>query len=596
MSVAVAMLVSSSMLILALPADAAKATAGAQGHRVPPGWEPFIERMQSSNATEQAEAMRALSWRSDGALVHALPLLIQMLGDERTYPLSQGPSSSIMWFSPYARTMGERAAILLSIFGEPAVPPLLETLRDGAPSARADAIRALAEMRDVGTENHGPLHRHLLAALTDENAQVRANAARAIGARGGYRAQGDARVFNALMSLLSNDQPHVRAQAAFALGSIRDPRAVEALIAALAPPSAEQIGAARKLDTVHVAGRAAVLALQTRYPRIAFSGEHRTASFLLRYLKSLDNTIMQPTWGDIEGMLHNAIPEDMVLEDATIADALDAFAERANCRWLARVYADGKIRVSFRDQRTDAYTPVREAAARALTEIGGDTAVTALIGALDFSDQAVRLAAVHALAEARDPRVVMALIGATKDEYPRIRAVAAVVLGSRKDPRAFDVLVDMTRSDPSSDPRSWAIKGLGLLGDPRAVDPLLDALHKEGEEGWVRGEVIEALGKLGGARAVEPVLAALRNGDYSMRLKAIRALGELGDVRAVGPLIEALMKGENIDVKRLARTALTKITGIDLGEDAEAWLTWLKSKRTEGRATGNRRRRGLLRD
>ena len=88
----------------------------------------------------------------------------------------------------------------------------------------------------------------------------------------------------------------------------------------------------------------------------------------------------------------------------------------------------------------------------------------------------------------------------------------------------------------------YAAQALGEIGDPRAVEPLINALN---DRDWiVRGASAEALGKIGDPRAVEPLIRALDDDEWSSRNKVIEALGNIQDIRVVKPLIRAL-KGEN---------------------------------------------------
>ncbi|MFZ1901673.1 MAG: HEAT repeat domain-containing protein, partial [Methanoregula sp.] len=51
-----------------------------------------------------------------------------------------------------------------------------------------------------------------------------------------------------------------------------------------------------------------------------------------------------------------------------------------------------------------------------------------------------------------------------------------------------------------------------------------------------RWQAAESLGRLGDPRAVEPLIDTLWDDDARVRLKAAYALGMLGDPRALGPL------------------------------------------------------------
>ena len=74
-----------------------------------------------------------------------------------------------------------------------------------------------------------------------------------------------------------------------------------------------------------------------------------------------------------------------------------------------------------------------------------------------------------------------------------------------------------------------------------------------------------------GEAAVGPLLEALDSRSEGMRWAAMRSLGELGDERAVGPIIDRLDEPRDRDA---ACWSLGKLTGQDLGGDAEAWREW----------------------
>ena len=95
--------------------------------------------------------------------------------------------------------------------------------------------------------------------------------------------------------------------------------------------------------------------------------------------------------------------------------------------------------------------------------------------------------------------------------------------------------------------RQEAASALGAMGDPRAVEALIELLEEDDDED-VREEVAWALGKIGDARAVEPLIRALFDTDKDVREEAAWALGRIRDVRAVEPLIQAL-KDEEEDVR-----------------------------------------------
>lgn len=88
--------------------------------------------------------------------------------------------------------------------------------------------------------------------------------------------------------------------------------------------------------------------------------------------------------------------------------------------------------------------------------------------------------------------------------------------------------------------REESARSLGLLGDSRAVAPLIQRLVGD-TTGSVRRAAAIALGRLGDRRALEPLADALvGDNDSVVRRRAATALGELGDPRAIEPLIGAL--------------------------------------------------------
>jgi HEAT repeat protein len=144
-------------------------------------------------------------------------------------------------------------------------------------------------------------------------------------------------------------------------------------------------------------------------------------------------------------------------------------------------------------------------------------------------------------------------------------------LGRLGEPRAVEPLIQALR-DPDSPVRERAARLLGDLGDARAVRSLIEALvdsgSDESERVTVRRAVAEALARLGEVqwqelaglddpslrcvaecrdpRLLKPLLSALRDRHSSVRADAAEALGVLGDPRAVQPLIVAAKEDDYV--------------------------------------------------
>jgi HEAT repeat protein len=165
----------------------------------------------------------------------------------------------------------------------------------------------------------------------------------------------------------------------------------------------------------------------------------------------------------------------------------------------------------------------------------GAPAVESLIDALRHHDSLVRQVAARGLGQIGDARAVEPLIGALRGRED-VRAVAAQALGQIDDGRAVEPLISALK-DGGSNVRAAAARALGQLGDVQAVDRLIGALKDH--ESSVRQAATLALGEIGDARAVEPLIGALK-GREDVRSATAAALGEIADPRAVEPLIAAL--------------------------------------------------------
>src|SRR5688500_553807 len=120
-------------------------------------------------------------------------------------------------------------------------------------------------------------------------------------------------------------------------------------------------------------------------------------------------------------------------------------------------------------------------------------------------------------------------------------------------------LLAVLRAAEDDATRSTAAKGLGQLGDARALDDLLEALHSG--DVTVRRYAAWALGKIGehnrdaAAAAVPGLLESLRRPGGRQREISAWALGRIGHARAVPALRDAL-RDRNSLVRRAAAEAL----------------------------------------
>jgi HEAT repeat protein len=155
-----------------------------------------------------------------------------------------------------------------------------------------------------------------------------------------------------------------------------------------------------------------------------------------------------------------------------------------------------------------------------------------------------------------------------KDDNARKEAVKA--LGELADPRAIEPLIEILKDWKV---QTETVQALVKIGEP-AIDPLIEVLK---DENWrIRKGAVQALGEIGVPRAVAPLLGALKDHDSDVQKEAVRALGKIGEP-AIAPLLAAL-KNEDDDVQKGAMQALEEI-----GEPAvESFLEWAVDLKKRG--------------
>jgi HEAT repeat protein len=206
----------------------------------------------------------------------------------------------------------------------------------------------------------------------------------------------------------------------------------------------------------------------------------------------------------------------------------------------------------------DSSKTVRETAGTALVYIG-QPSVDPLIECLKDKDFVVRCHAARALGGmttdyqigrswVREPKVVNALIAMLRDPDRAVREDATIALGMIGDPLAIDALLEAMKDGAV---KRHAIASLGMIGDPRALPAVLNALKGKGipqagtptpgcivsEDAFIKEAAATALGHFRDARVIPDLIMLLKDG--VLREKAASALVLLGDT-AIEPLISFL--------------------------------------------------------
>ena len=221
---------------------------------------------------------------------------------------------------------------------------------------------------------------------------------------------------------------------------------------------------------------------------------------------------------------------------------------------------------------------VRQAAVRALGDVGGDRATEILIFVM-LRDEHLRAHAAEALGKIGDAKAVKPLIfvleGEPKcgEEHLQVREIVVGALGKIATEEAIASLigvldtglgeqvslilkqigepaVDLLISALDSKSQTMSLAGrekvvtiLGEIGDKKAVEPLIKLASKHTED-FITCEAVRALGDIGSCKAVEALIAILEDDKTEacphLRLRACQALGKLRDPRAIEPLIRIL--------------------------------------------------------
>ncbi len=134
-----------------------------------------------------------------------------------------------------------------------------------------------------------------------------------------------------------------------------------------------------------------------------------------------------------------------------------------------------------------------------------------------------------ALRRTDDPRTLPALQALLKGDGFYSASFAAQGLGlSKKPDLAVPALLEvLTSPTPRAAVRLQAVRGLGRLGDPRAIAPLIALLDEPTVEPNLQLEIVNALGALKATAAVERLLDRLADPWPVMRAATVTALAAI---------------------------------------------------------------------
>jgi len=311
---------------------------------------------------------------------------------------------------------------------------------------------------------------------------------------------------------------------------------------------------------------------------LAALGDRRAGSPLVRLLNDPGSEVRQAACDALGDLVEEeAIPGlVMLLNDASssvrtaAARALRKMGRKATIPLVAAL-------------RTAQGRGYRRQIVHSLGVTADPRAMDTLIACLGESRHVIRRVAVEALARLKSPELMERLFGLLAvnpnilehlleavDKYPAVsmRRHTILALGELRDDRAVPILHSLlSEGEPvladalhqalakiheATFRRLGAANVLGIMGDPAAVTPLVEALEDNNRD--VRWAVVKALGKIGNQGAIPGLIGRLAD-DAPVRREAVRILGEIGvgKPEVVDALIPLL---ENSDAKVRSETAL----------------------------------------
>ncbi len=233
----------------------------------------------------------------------------------------------------------------------------------------------------------------------------------------------------------------------------------------------------------------------------------------------------------------------------------------------------GELRKDLADILREKNPDVRASMVRAISPVDDVTAARVLVSIAGDRSDLVRETIALGLATTRSQEVLAYLrtLGLEKSSGVQ-KAYVARVLGEAKDGPAVAALI-AALTDPSWLVRANAAQALARIGDEAGVSPV--SLLLGDAEPKVRIAAMDALAVWGAAAARQAVHVAQRLKDpaWQVRVTAADALAALGNKDGIRPLVDRLQGEEGRVAEDIAR-ALSRLTGMNFGPDAQRWKEW----------------------
>jgi HEAT repeat protein len=387
----------------------------------------------------------------------------------------------------------------------------------------------------------------------------------------------DSRVLRMLTAALTNESnADLRSAAVEALGEIGDPTTFANVAPVLEADPDEEVrkSAADTLGKLRVPEAVHILSRQMRVdPSPAVRGGAASA---LRASQSAE--IVNELVSALAGEKNEDVRQQLLwtlgsMECPAAGEALMVIAtndpspatEKLAIELLAQAVSQQPATELLRIVQETPFPELRQAAAVELVDAGGPEVVPTLTNLLAKPGALPHPAALAAALGVRGipevlPMLLRSLTLPTADAEMREEAVRA--LGIVGDCRALGPLIGVLTNDPECSVRSAAATALGSLRSKAAVPALIEVTTCQKTNTQLCEASIPALGQLQDRQAVPVLLACLASRtDDGLRAVACEALGEIGAPATAAFLAKLARREKVITVRRAAIRALGRLGG-----------------------------------
>jgi hypothetical protein len=220
---------------------------------------------------------------------------------------------------------------------------------------------------------------------------------------------------------------------------------------------------------------------------------------------------------------------------------------------------------------------------------------------MTYGDPKVQRISMKALEGIEDGHKVEPLAYALRYPADHVREYAASELGRIKDRRALRPLVHRSLMDAAPTVRQAALTAVKAFDDPNLLAPYVSAMFSEKEA--LAMNAIAAVGEMDEVIGIEYLVYKLSAHGGGISRSSIYIANQLSFIQdfdvevaqtafIADPIVGILQEGAVLEARVIAtertawvverqviRRSLTKLAGVDLGDDAKVWAKWWKENK-----------------